>query len=171
MIVFFNKTPTVMSKIIYFFRWYEWNLILNHTGGPNNAPDGLGVTDAPIVLNKNMTVMYKQPMFYVLAHFSKFITPGSVRIDAELSGVDKLIVQCLAFKRPDKKVTVFLYNNSTQQAIDLTVLDDPTNGVNIKLKPKSLNTLIYSNGDEGDATTSFNHSDVTNIFIIPSIWS
>lgn len=166
-----DLTPTLVNEFIHFFRWYEWNLLLNETGGPNNALNGLGVTDAPIVLNRNMTVMYKQPMFYALAHFSKFITPGSVRIDARLSGVDKSIVQCLAFKRPDKKIAVLLYNNSTQQAIDLTVRDDPANGANIKLKPKSLNTLIYSNGDDDNATTSAKHSDVTNIFIIPSIWS
>ncbi|XP_055318420.1 lysosomal acid glucosylceramidase-like [Sitodiplosis mosellana] len=150
--------------------WYDWNLIVDEDGGPNNALGGLGVTDAPIILNKNLTVMYKQPMFYVLAHFSKFITPGSVRIDARLEGADQSVVQYLAFKRPDKKIAVFLYNNSTQQAVDLNILDNPKKGIEITLNPKSLNTLIYSNGNV-DTTTSAKQSGATNIFIIPSIWS
>lgn len=114
--------------------------------------------------------MYKQPMFYVLAHFSKFITPGSVRIDAKLWGADNSVLQYLSFKRPDNKIVVLLYNNSTQQAIDLLVLDNPKKGIEISLKPKSLNTLIYSSGDD-DTNTPSKHSDTTNIFIIPSIWS
>lgn len=113
--------------------------------------------------------MYKQPMFYVFAHFSKFITPGSVRIDAKLWGADNSVVQCLSFKRPDNKIVVLLYNNSTKQA-DLLVSDNSKKGIEILLKPKSLNTLIYSS-TEDDINTQSKHSDTTNIFIIPSIWS
>lgn len=115
--------------------------------------------------------MYKQPLFYVLAHF-KFVTPGSVRVDAKLWGADKSIIQYLAFKRPDKRIVALLYNNSTQQAIDLLVSENPKKGIQITLKPKSLNTLIYLNEDDDDgASISSKHSDTTNIFIIPSIWS
>lgn len=150
-------------------RYFDWNLILDEDGGPNNAKDNLGVTDAPIILNKDSTEMYKQPMFYVYAHFSRFIVPGSMRIDAKLNGVDPKILKTIAFQRPDETVAVILYNNSKNQTIDLTVKDSLKNPFQIKIKPKSLNTLIYM--DKIDTECELTEPSQTNIFIIPSIWS
>lgn len=106
-------------------------------------------------------------MFYVFAHFSKFITPGSVRIDAQLWGDDDSVLQFLAFKRPDKKSVILVYNSSPS-TINLHVTENAKKGIEIAVKPKSLNTLIYSlRDDNGDAE----HPDSTNVFVIPSLWN
>lgn len=46
--------------------WTDWNLALNEEGGPNWARN---FVDAPIIVNATSDEFYKQPMFYVLAHF------------------------------------------------------------------------------------------------------
>ena len=49
-------------------------------GGPNWANNNV---DAPIIVNPEEGEFYKQPMYYALGHISKFIVPGSVRIDLQ----------------------------------------------------------------------------------------
>ena len=54
-------------------------------GGPNWAKN---VVDAPIIANASSgEVFYKQPMFYYLGHFSKFLKPGAQRIGMKSTGV------------------------------------------------------------------------------------
>ena len=38
--------------------------------------------DSPIIVNAEKKEFYKQPMFYILGHFSKFLPRGSQRIKA-----------------------------------------------------------------------------------------
>ena len=62
--------------------WVDWNLILDENGGPNYAKN---FVDAPITFNENATEIYKQPTFYVMGHFSRFIVPDSIRVKAKSS--------------------------------------------------------------------------------------
>lgn len=65
--------------------------------------------DAPIVISADTKEFYKQPFFYVFGHFSKFLPPNSVRVDAsfETFNTDLTVV---AFTRPDNVIAVILYN-------------------------------------------------------------
>ena len=54
-------------------------------GGPNWA---YNYVDAPIIVNEEQDEFYKNPMYYGLAHFSKFLPQSSVRIGQELKGYD-----------------------------------------------------------------------------------
>ncbi|XP_046683565.1 lysosomal acid glucosylceramidase-like isoform X3 [Homalodisca vitripennis] len=59
--------------------YLDWNLALDTAGGPfQELP-----IDAAIIVNKTSGEFYKNPMFYALGHFSKFIPPGSKRIDVQ----------------------------------------------------------------------------------------
>jgi glucosylceramidase len=85
--------------------WIDWNLILDEVGGPNYVDN---YVDAPILVNtKTGDEIYKQPMYYVLGHFSRFIHPGSVRIGIRSNNHDVTVV---AFKRPDGN-TVLVFCN------------------------------------------------------------
>eukprot|EP00475_Leptophrys_vorax_P026541 TRINITY_DN3752_c0_g1_i2.p1 TRINITY_DN3752_c0_g1~~TRINITY_DN3752_c0_g1_i2.p1 ORF type:complete len:566 (-),score=150.78 TRINITY_DN3752_c0_g1_i2:41-1738(-) len=58
--------------------WVDWNLVLDPQGGPNHVQN---FVDSPIIVDvENRNRFWKQPMFYHMAHFSKFITPGFVRV-------------------------------------------------------------------------------------------
>lgn len=126
-----------------------------------------GVTDGPIILSPNFQEMYKQPIYYVMAHFSKFIPPGSIRIETKLTGQNTSAISALAFSRPDKKIAVVLYNNDTQTTLPLSIQDKITGTMKIKLKPKSINTLVY-NIDNEDAP---NTTNLFNIFLLPNFWN
>jgi glucosylceramidase len=93
--------------------WTYWNMILDQNGGPwlISVPHGDPVKNAqhPIVIidRGKHTVTYTG-LYYYLAHFSKFIRPGSVRVDTRgaHSGV-----RCITFKRPDGEIVLELMNS------------------------------------------------------------
>lgn len=120
--------------------YIDWNLMLNHKGGPTN----FGLLDAPILVKKDYTEMYKQPIFYVMAHFSKFIPTGSIRIGTTLTGHGSRALRIVAFQRPDNRITVVIYNNAARKTVCLEVRDKLCGTVVIRIKPKSINTLIYA---------------------------
>ena len=58
---------------------------LDMNGGPNWA---YNYVDAPIIVNEEEDEFYKNPMYYGLAHFSKFLPEKSFRIESDMSGYD-----------------------------------------------------------------------------------
>lgn len=96
--------------------------------------------DAFILSNDNFTAFYKQPLYYAMAHFAKFIPPYSIRIDATLSGPSVTQVQTVAYWRRDDTISVILYNNDDANEVSLTLVDR----LKGEIEPKSLNTIIYS---------------------------
>lgn len=54
---------------------------------------------------------YKQPMFYMFGHFSKFIPEGSVRIQHELKSNSGVIgIEVLTVERPDGFIVIVVLN-------------------------------------------------------------
>jgi glucosylceramidase len=53
--------------------WVDWNIVLDHNGGPNHVGNFCG---APIMINVNTKEIHYTPIFYILAQFSKTIRPG-----------------------------------------------------------------------------------------------
>ncbi|XP_031621875.1 putative glucosylceramidase 4 [Contarinia nasturtii] len=119
----------------------DWNIILDIRGGPNYMNN---VVDAMIIVNDDFTEIYKQPNFYAAAHFTKFILPGSKRIEAHVSGDNVDNLSSLAFLRPDRKVAIIFYNKHTLYTISLRIYDESKGTIDLQIKPKSLNSLIYS---------------------------
>ena len=62
----------------------EWNLVLDDQGGPRHICDP-SVTEcgcmAPILIDPTTRRLFYTPIYYVLAHFSKFIRPGARVLD------------------------------------------------------------------------------------------
>lgn len=84
--------------------WVDWNMVLDTEGGPTYIEN---FNDSPVIVNATAGEFYKQPMFYGLGHFTRFVIPDSVRVkaDSSVSGV-----RSLAFERPDGAIAVILYN-------------------------------------------------------------
>ena len=82
----------------------DWNLALNMEGGPTYINN---TVDSPIIVNAAAGEFYKQPMFYAMGHFSKFLPRGSVRIGAP-NVYDQLLM--VAFTRPDDGTTIVVLN-------------------------------------------------------------
>ncbi|CAG2053563.1 unnamed protein product, partial [Timema podura] len=86
--------------------WVDWNLALDLDGGPNWAKN---TVDSPIIVNATADEFYKQPMFYALAHFSKFVPPGSVHIGLETENNSNSI-ENVAFVTEDDIKVIILQN-------------------------------------------------------------
>ncbi|XP_054163779.1 putative glucosylceramidase 1 [Oppia nitens] len=87
--------------------WVEWNMVLDLNGGPfwfeRSGCGGLVYVDS--VAGE----AYKQPSFYALGHFSKFILPDSVRVEHQMDTcVDNIYV--VTAKRHDGAVVVVVLN-------------------------------------------------------------
>ncbi|XP_031621155.1 lysosomal acid glucosylceramidase-like [Contarinia nasturtii] len=126
----------------YVAGWIDWNLLLNEHGGPTYTI--YNTVDSAVILNTTTkNEFYKQPIFYVLAHFSKFIPSDSVRIEAELSGFRAFNIKTVAFLCPDNSVTVILYNHSDKlRIVDFT--DDLRGSYEFRLEPRSITTFVYA---------------------------
>lgn len=94
--------------------WVEWNLALDQSGGPNWIQNNV---DASIIVNPDADEFYKQPTYYALAHFSKFITLGSRIIGTTTSGT----VSHVAVVTPQEEIVVVLYNPWVEITIKLQV--------------------------------------------------
>lgn len=121
--------------------WIDWNYALDLTGGPSWAKN---FCDAPIIVNATAKEFYKQPTFYALGHFSKFLPPASKRIQTELkdncnSGGDILKT---GFITPDGVLVLILINTSDKKQ-NITVIDTEANTYFIKeISGRSIVTFV-----------------------------
>lgn len=90
--------------------WLDWNLVLDERGGPNYVHNY--VDSAVIVNTTSHAEFYKQPIFYAIGHFSKFVPEQSVRIETRTNETNESLAQLnvVGFRRPDGSVALILYN-------------------------------------------------------------
>lgn len=81
-------------------------MALDVEGGPTFIGNNV---DSPIIVNATAQEFYKQPMYYAMGHFSKFIPKGSVRIESSQFSKNSDVLD-IAFRRPDGGTTVIVLN-------------------------------------------------------------
>jgi len=84
--------------------WTDWNLVLNARGGPNHVRN---FCLAPILVDAAQDKVALTPLYYSVAHFSKYIRPGAKRI--ALTGATKDFT-ATAFQNPDNSVVAVVFN-------------------------------------------------------------
>ena len=57
--------------------WIDWNMVLDKQGGPNWFKNWCV---APVIVDPEADEVYFTPLYYTLAHFSRYIRPGATRI-------------------------------------------------------------------------------------------
>uniref|UniRef100_A0A665TEL0 Glucosylceramidase n=1 Tax=Echeneis naucrates TaxID=173247 RepID=A0A665TEL0_ECHNA len=92
----------------YVVGWTDWNLALDQTGGPNWVKN---FVDSPVIVDAKQDIFYKQPTFYSMAHFSKFLWEGSQRVGVSASRETDL--EYTAFIRPNSSVVLIILNRSS----------------------------------------------------------
>ncbi|NWR53482.1 GLCM Glucosylceramidase, partial [Regulus satrapa] len=100
---------SILTNLNHFVAgWTDWNLALDLEGGPNWVKN---YVDSPIIVDSSEGIFYKQPMFYHMGHFSKFIPEGSQRVGLVASRESKkTALEYTAFLRPDGAVVVVVLN-------------------------------------------------------------
>jgi glucosylceramidase len=86
--------------------WVDWNMVLNKQGGPNWFKNWCV---APIIVDEEKDEVYITPLYYTMAHFSKFIRPGAVRLGFENNDTELLVT---AAKNKDGSIAVVIFNAS-----------------------------------------------------------
>ncbi|XP_076249036.1 lysosomal acid glucosylceramidase-like [Calliopsis andreniformis] len=116
--------------------WVDWNLALDKQGGPNWINN---FVDSPIIVNPETDEFFKQPMYYALKHFSRFIDRDSIRIS--ITATDSSL-QYTAVVTPSKEVVVILYNGADVSR-SVSIRDPQKGCLHLELSPYSMNTLKY----------------------------
>jgi glucosylceramidase len=123
--------------------WIYWNAILDETGGPWAVSPIHGNPDPNeqhpvVIINKKMHEVSYTGLYYYLAHFSKFVRPGAVRV--ETSGALKG-VRVMTFQTGDGSYIAQLMNSSAAQQGASLVLGGRT--VHVNLPARSITTLTW----------------------------
>lgn len=108
--------------------WIDWNMVLDRQGGPNWFKNWC---TAPVIVDPAADEVYITPLYYTLAHFSKFIRPGAVRIGLQNADAD---LMSTAARNPDGSVVVILFNpTDTMKEVKLT-MEGKSTGTHIAAK-------------------------------------
>jgi glucosylceramidase len=95
----------------------EWNLANDAAFGPHTPG---GCTACKGALTIDGTIITRNVPYYIIAHVSKFIPPGSIRIAH--TGVSNF--PAVAFKTPENKIVMVVLNDSgTAQSINVVLGD------------------------------------------------
>ncbi|KAM9404925.1 lysosomal acid glucosylceramidase-like isoform 1-T1 [Salvelinus alpinus] len=122
----------------YVVGWTDWNLALDQGGGPNWVKN---FVDSPIIVDHSRDIFYKQPTFYSMAHFSKFLWEGSQRVGVSFSQETKL--ESSAFVRPDGSVVLTILNRSSSE-VQFEVYDPAVGFISSSAPAHSLLTLAWN---------------------------
>ncbi|KAF2900019.1 hypothetical protein ILUMI_06167 [Ignelater luminosus] len=116
--------------------WIDWNIALNMEGEPTFIHNEV---NSPIFVNASKDGFYKQSMYYILGHFSKFIPQGSVRIQHKCTNQHLSVV---ALKRPDGGIVIVILNKSNED-VPATINAEKEKHLNLYVMAKSIVTIIY----------------------------
>ncbi|XP_066577114.1 lysosomal acid glucosylceramidase [Amia ocellicauda] len=121
----------------YVTGWTDWNLALDRGGGPNWVKN---FVDSTIIVDASRDVFYKQPTFYSMAHFSKFLVPGSQRVGVSPSADSAL--QVSMFLRPDGAAALIILNRGEEE-LQFEVWDPAVGYIPSVAPPHSIQTLLW----------------------------
>ncbi len=126
--------------------WIYWNMILDEKGGPwlvspvHRDDDGNQQHPVVIIDRRTKQVTYTG-LYYYLAHFSKFVRPGAVRIAASGSAGG---VRCVAFRAKSGDIVAEILNSNRDTAS--VALEWRGKFLGLKLPELSITTCIWSAG-------------------------
>lgn len=117
--------------------WIDWNMVLDTQGGPNWFKNWCA---APIIVDPKNDEVYFTPLYYTMAHFSKYIRPKAQIIDVENSDHSLMVT---AAKNPDGSIAVVIFNEGTNEKnFKLSLGGSSTN---ISISPQAIQTILIPN--------------------------
>lgn len=114
--------------------WIDWNMVLDRQGGPNWFKNWCV---APVIVDPENDEVYFTPIYYTMAHFSKFIRPGSKRIGLIKTDESLLATAC---KNPDGSIAVVVFNQGQDDKnLELSLGEKSSN---IKISAQAIQTIV-----------------------------
>jgi glucosylceramidase len=113
--------------------YIDWNLFLDDTGGPNHVNN---LCSSPILVNIFQENILKNPSYYYIGHFSKYIKPGAVQL---ASSVNQGLFT-VAFENPNGSKIVVIQNEKEKDfTVDIQGFDQK---IKFLSKAHSISTII-----------------------------
>nr|WP_245910966.1 glycoside hydrolase family 30 protein [Nonlabens arenilitoris] len=114
--------------------WVDWNMVLDRQGGPNWFKNWCV---APVIVDPDNDEVYFTPLYYTMAHFSKYIRPGAQVIDVQNTDKDLMLT---AAKNPDGTIALVIFNEGMKDKnYELRFRESV---ININLSAQSLQTVM-----------------------------
>ncbi|SDX94543.1 glucosylceramidase [Lutibacter oricola] len=114
--------------------WVDWNMVLDKKGGPNWFENWC---IAPVIVDPEKDEVYFTPLYYTMAHFSKYIRPEAVRIGFQSSDTELLTT---AAQNPDGSIAVVLFNEGNKEKIIELNLNEKT--IAFTIGAKAIQTVV-----------------------------
>lgn len=122
--------------------WVDWNLVLDMEGGPNHLQN---YCDAAFVVDVEDQIVYVQPMFYYLGQLSKFVPPGSIRIETNLSDTLDDSIAAASFLTPNKEIVVVAMNQNDED-VEIVLTDSVKEvAASYQIPAHGITTFVYDN--------------------------
>lgn len=119
--------------------YLDWNLTVNEEGGPWHWREGRNKVDVPIWCDTKNNKIIKQPSYYYIGHFSKFIKSGAKCI---ATSSYKPEVEVCAFKNPDESLATVLLNRT--DALHKARIRIGHEFLVVTLPPHSIKTIVIN---------------------------
>ena len=116
--------------------WIDWNMVLDTQGGPNWFKNWCL---APVIVDPEKDEIYFTPLYYTLAHFSKYIRPGATVIALENSDKE---LEVTAAKNLDGSIAVVVFNEGKSKKNFKIQLGTKEKVININ--PQAIQTIVIS---------------------------
>ncbi|KAM4644245.1 lysosomal acid glucosylceramidase-like [Amazona ochrocephala] len=136
------SAPSPPDQVLNHFvsGWTDWNLALDTKGGPNWVKN---YVDSPVIVDSSKDIFYKQPMFYHMGHFSKFIPEGSQRVGLQQS---RRCLFCqlehVAVLRPDGALVLVVLNRSGRE-VPFGIQDPAVGFIEAVAPANSIQTYLW----------------------------
>ncbi len=116
--------------------WVDWNMVLDRQGGPNWFKNWCA---APVIVDPEADEVYFTPLFYTMAHFSKYIRP-----EAKVIGVENSddTMQVTAAKNPDGSIAVVVFNPEKEKKSFSLQLNGQQKEITIN--PQAIQTIVIA---------------------------
>ncbi|MBV7269394.1 glycoside hydrolase family 30 protein [Winogradskyella sp. WHY3] len=114
--------------------WVDWNMVLDRQGGPNWFKNWCV---APVIVHPDADEVYFTPLYYTMAHFSKYIRPGAEVLGVENTDEDLMVTAC---KNPDGSIVVVIFNEGKEVKNYALSLNDEIK--NIGIKGQAIQTIV-----------------------------
>lgn len=115
-----------------------WNMALDEQNGPTVPGFGKSTCRGVVTVNQETKELTYTLDYYALAHFSKFIRPKAVRIDAS---TNQEVIRSVAFKNTDHSIAVVLFNDS-EKAENIAVKLQGKDDLSFRLASKSALSIL-----------------------------
>ena len=117
--------------------WVDWNMVLDKQGGPNWFKNWCV---APVIVDPERDEVYFTPLYYTMAHFSKYIRPNAKIISHENSDKELMVT---AAQNPDGSISIVVFNETkTPKNINLLIHEK---SIDFSIDAQALQTVIIPN--------------------------